>query len=83
MAPTPIVLSNPREKNHCHLVSKKELSRDIRVFHFDLLSSDQVLGLAIGTHPLDVVGTASSSSRVVRRSCCSLRALPARPRRRG
>jgi nitrate reductase (NAD(P)H) len=43
-------LSNPRDKIHCRLVGKKELSRDVRLFRFSLPSPDQVLGLPIGKH---------------------------------
>ncbi|WVZ92554.1 hypothetical protein U9M48_038605 [Paspalum notatum var. saurae] len=49
-APAPVALSNPREKISCRLISKRELSRDVRLFRFALPSSDQVLGLPIGKH---------------------------------
>lgn len=45
-----IALSNPREKIQCKLVSKTEVSHDVRLFRFALPSPDQVLGLPIGKH---------------------------------
>nr|CAB3481271.1 unnamed protein product [Digitaria exilis] len=48
--PTPIALSNPNKKIPCRLVSKKELSRDVRLFRFALPLPDQLLGLPVGKH---------------------------------
>jgi nitrate reductase (NAD(P)H) len=48
-APT-VALTNPKEKVQCRLVTKTELSRDVRLFRFQLPSSDQTLGLPVGKH---------------------------------
>ncbi|KAF3324119.1 nitrate reductase [Carex littledalei] len=48
-APT-VALTNPKEKVQCRLVSKTVVSRDVRLFRFELPSSDQTLGLPIGKH---------------------------------
>ncbi|XP_031498138.1 nitrate reductase [NADH] 1-like [Nymphaea colorata] len=40
----------PREKIPCRLVSKTAISPDVRVFRFELPSTDQVLGLPVGKH---------------------------------
>jgi nitrate reductase (NAD(P)H) len=45
-----VALSNPREKVRCRLVSRKELSRDVRLLRFALPSPGQVLGLPVGKH---------------------------------
>ncbi|CAO2206986.1 unnamed protein product [Urochloa humidicola] len=57
--PAPVALSDPRQKVPCRLVSKKELSRDTRLFRFALPSPDQTLGLPVGKHILvcaDIAG---------------------------
>ncbi|URE21769.1 hypothetical protein MUK42_05559 [Musa troglodytarum] len=46
----PPALVNPREKMQCKLVSKKNISHDVRLFKFALPSADQILGLPIGKH---------------------------------
>ncbi|CAL5012938.1 unnamed protein product [Urochloa decumbens] len=50
--PSPVALSNPRQKVPCRLVSKKELTRDARLLRFALPSPDQTLGLPVGKHIL-------------------------------
>lgn len=45
-----VALSNPREKIQCKLVSKTEVSHDVRLLRFTLPSPDQVLGLPVGKH---------------------------------
>lgn len=45
-----VALTNPKEKVQCRLVSKTEISRDVRLFRFELPSSDQTLGLPVGKH---------------------------------
>lgn len=45
-----IALNNPREKISCKLVSKINVSHDVRLFRFALPSSDQALGLPVGKH---------------------------------
>ncbi|KAJ4812619.1 Nitrate reductase [Rhynchospora pubera] len=45
-----VALANPKEKVQCRLVSKTEVSRDVRLFRFKLPSSEQTLGLPIGKH---------------------------------
>ncbi|KAJ1701527.1 hypothetical protein LUZ63_001306 [Rhynchospora breviuscula] len=45
-----VALTNPKEKVQCRLVSKTEVSRDVRLFRFKLPSSEQTLGLPIGKH---------------------------------
>ncbi|KAF8769499.1 hypothetical protein HU200_006535 [Digitaria exilis] len=47
---SPMALSNPNKKISCRLVSKKELSHDVRLFRFSLPSPDQLLGLPVGKH---------------------------------
>ncbi|XP_073011271.1 nitrate reductase [NADH] 1 [Typha latifolia] len=48
--PPLVALANPREKVQCILVSKTEISRDVRVFRFALPSPEQTLGLPVGKH---------------------------------
>lgn len=40
----------PREKIACKLISKSNISHDVRLFRFALPSEDQVLGLPVGKH---------------------------------
>ncbi|KAJ3677050.1 hypothetical protein LUZ60_002774 [Juncus effusus] len=45
-----VALTNPKEKVQCKLISKTEISRDVRLFRFALPSPDMTLGLPVGKH---------------------------------
>jgi nitrate reductase (NAD(P)H) len=50
LAPERNIALVPREKIPCKLVAKTSISRDSRIFRFELPMKDQVLGLAVGKH---------------------------------
>ncbi|MFS7907267.1 Nitrate reductase [NADH] [Helianthus anomalus] len=50
IAPIRNVALVPREKIPCKLISKTNVSYDVRLFRFALPSQDQVLGLPVGKH---------------------------------